>query len=363
MVERVDCVVIGAGVIGLAVARALVLAGREVLVLESQADFGTGISSRSSEVVHGGMYYPPGSLRARLCVRGNRMLRQFCTERRVAFQKTGKLIVAAEAAEVPVLDEILARGEANGVPDLMPMSGEQACDMEPELRCVQAVWSPHTAIVDSHGLMMALLADIEDGQGMLVLNAPVLGGKKRDDGFELSVGGREPMDIVAKTVVVAAGLSSPAVARSLGLRSVPQEYLCKGSYFSLAGKMPFSHLVYPVPLNHGLGVHFTLDLQGRGRFGPDVEWVKTQSYEVDPARSTVFLSAITRYWPGAEGRELTPAYAGIRPKIYAPNQPAADFLIHSQAQHGALGVIALYGIESPGLTSSLALAKMVAEMV
>ena len=363
MTEQVECVVIGAGVVGLAVARALGQAGREVMVLEAQNAIGTGISSRSSEVIHGGMYYPQDSWRARLCVPGNQMLRDFAAAHNVDFRMTGKLIVAAEDAEIPALEAIAARGAANHVPGLTMLTGAQACAMEPALRCVRALWSPHTGIIDSHGLMLALQGQVEHLGGQVVLNAPVVGGQAQGDGFVLEVGGAEPMRLRARRVVLAAGVSAPRLGRVLGLRAVPQDYLCKGNYFTLAGKMPFRHLVYPVPLRDGLGVHYTLDLQGRGRFGPDVEWIETPDYQVDAARAPAFLGAVIRYWPDAAGRELVPAYAGIRPKIYAPDQPAADFLIQGERQHGALGVVALYGIESPGLTSSLALARVVTEML
>jgi len=359
VIEQADCVVIGAGVVGLAIARALAQSGRDVLVLEAGNAIGTGISSRNSEVIHAGMYYPTGSLRAKLCVEGNGMLRRYATDHRVDFKMVGKLIVATGADECDALQGILTKGRANGVSGLIPISGERAKAMEPDVACVEALWSPDTGIVDSHGLMMALLADVEQAGGQVALNVPVIGGS----GTELRTGGSEPMTVKARNVAIAAGLSSPAVARSLGLKAVPCDYLCKGNYFSVLGKSPFSRLVYPVPVKDGLGIHYTLGLDGRGRFGPDVEWIDRESYEVDAGRAAGFAASIKRYWPGIEGRELVPAYAGIRPKIYGPDEAPGDFEIHHGKAHGVLGLVALYGIESPGLTSCLAIARMVAEMM
>ena len=363
MTEQVDSIVIGAGVVGLAAARELAMAGRDVLVLEAQNAIGLGVSSRSSEVIHGGMYYPPGSLRAKLCVPGNRLLRQFATDHHVDFHMVGKMIVATCDEEVAALDGILAKGQANGVTGLTFISGQQALEMEPDLKCVKALWSPDTGIIDSHGLMLALQGEIEALGGQVVLNAPVTGGHAVDGGFMVQVGGADPMTVQASRLVLAAGLSAPRLGQVLGLPKAPQGYLCKGNYFSLVGKTPFRHLVYPVPMRDGLGVHFTMDLQGRGRFGPDVEWIEAEDYHVTETRAAAFLDAVTRYWPGAQGRELAPAYAGVRPKIYAPHEPPADFLVQGPRDHGVPGVVALYGIESPGLTSSLALAQMVRELL
>ena len=287
----------------------------------------------------------------------------FAAAHHVDFQMVGKLIVAAEADEIPALDAILAKGKANGVENLVPITGAEACDLEPGLRCVQALWSPDTGIIDSHGLMLALQAEIERLGGQVVLNAAVIGGGATEQGVELAVGGADPMTLLARHVVLSAGLASPRLGRALGVRAVPQDYLCKGNYFTLTGKMPFRHLVYPVPMRDGLGVHYTMDLNGGGRFGPDVEWVDALDYQVSADRAPAFLAAIGHYWPDASGRELVPAYAGIRPKIYAPDQPAADFMVQGADSHGVPGMVALYGIESPGLTSSLALAELVAEML
>lgn len=360
-IERIDCAVIGAGIVGLAAARALALAGRDVLVLEASGAIGGGISSRNSEVIHAGMYYPAGSLKARLCVAGNTLLRRFADDHGVPYSLCGKLIVATGAEEQAKLDDILAKGRGNGVTGLTAITAAQAMEMEPQLSCTAALFSAHTGIVDSHALMLALQGVIENRGGAIALHAPVIGGQAKGGGVLLQVGGAEPMRLLARTVVIAAGLSSCPVARSLGLAQVPRPYLCKGNYFALTGKMPFSRLVYPVPVAAGLGVHYTLDLAGQGRFGPDVEWVEAEDYVVDPTRADQFYAAIRRYWPGLADGALEPAYAGIRPKINAAHEAAADFVIHGPADHGAVGVVALYGIESPGLTASLALAELVKE--
>jgi L-2-hydroxyglutarate oxidase LhgO len=359
--ERIDCVVVGAGLVGLAVARALALAGREVVALEAQGAIGTGISSRNSEVIHAGMYYAPGSLKARLCVTGNRMLRDFAARHGVPFRMTGKLIVATDAAEEKALATILERGRANGAEGLAAIPAAEAMAMEPALTCTAALYSPATGIIDTHALMLALQGEAEEHGAVLAFRSPVLGGRATGEGVELEVGGDEPARLLARTVVIAAGLHSCRVARALGLAHVPADYLCKGNYFTLTGRMPFQRLVYPVPVAAGLGVHYTLDMAGRGRFGPDVEWIEREDYVVAPERADSFYGAIRRYWPGLPDGALEPAYAGIRPKIQGPDDPARDFLIHGPGDHGVPGVVALYGIESPGLTSCLALAELVRE--
>ncbi len=362
--ERVECVVIGAGVVGLAVARHLAGSGREVVVLEAAGAIGTGISSRNSEVIHAGMYYPEGSLKARLCVAGNRMLRDFAADRGVPFRMVGKLIVATSAEEEAQLAAILARGRANGVEDLAAIPAAEARAMEPHLSCTAALWSPSTGIIDSHALMLALQGEAEAAGASIAFRSPVTGGRSAEGGGTLvAVGGAEPMTLLAGRVVVAAGLAAPAVGAALGLVNVPKGYLCKGNYFGMTGRCPFSRLVYPVPVAAGLGVHFTLDLGGQGRFGPDVEWTPHEDYTVDPRRGESFYAAIRRYWPGLADGALEPAYAGIRPKIQAPGEPARDFAIHGPAETGAAGVAALYGIESPGLTSCLAIARHVGELL
>lgn len=362
-VERIDCAVIGAGVVGLAVARALALAGREVIVLEAEGAIGTGVSSRNSEVIHAGMYYPAGSLKARLCVEGNRMLRAFAAEHGVPMRMTGKLIVATDDDETSALDAILARGQANGVGGLRRIDAAEAIAMEPHLRCRAALHSTDTGIIDTHALMLALQGDAEDHGAMIAFHSPVLEGRATDQGIEIAVGGAEPMRLQARSVVIAAGLGSCPVARSFGLEGVPADYLCKGNYFSLAGRQPFQRLVYPVPVAAGLGVHYTVDMAGQGRFGPDVEWIDHEDYQVDPLRAESFYGAIRRYWPDLADGALVPAYAGIRPKIQAPGEAARDFLVHGPRDHGVRGMAALYGIESPGLTSCLALAQLVRELV
>jgi L-2-hydroxyglutarate oxidase LhgO len=361
--ERIDCAVIGAGVVGLAVARALAMAGREVVVLEAEGAVGTGISSRNSEVIHAGMYYPKGSLKARLCVSGNRLLRRFAAAHGVPYGMVGKLIVATDAEEEAALAAILAKGQDNGVEGLTALSAAEAHGLEPELECRAALLSPSTGIIDSHALMLALQGDAEAHGATVAFKSPVVGGRAGESSTLLDVGGADPMTLEARTVVVSTGLAAPKVAAALGLPGVPPAYLCKGNYFSLTGKTPFSRLVYPVPVAAGLGVHFTLDLGGRGRFGPDVEWVEREDYVVAPRRGDAFYAGIRRYWPGLADGALEPAYAGIRPKIQAPGEAARDFLIHGPQDHGVAGVVVLYGIESPGLTSCLAIAEYVKEMV
>lgn len=362
MAVDIECVVVGAGVVGLAVARALAQAGREVVIVEAADAIGTGISSRNSEVIHAGIYYPPGSLKARLCVDGRHRLLAFCRSHGVAVQQLGKLIVATDDAQVAPLQALLARGLANGVDDLRLLSRDQALALEPDLRCVAALHSPSTGIVDSHGLMLALLGDAEAAGAALALGSPLLSAQVQGDGFQLTVGGASPTTLSCRLLVNAAGLGAPGLAGRIdGLPAahVPRGYLCKGHYFSLAGRAPFSRLVYPAPEAAGLGVHMTLDLGGQARFGPDVQWTDTEDYQVDPRRADGFYAAIRRYWPGLPDGALQPDYAGIRPKISSPDDPAADFRISGPEDHGIAGLVNLFGIESPGLTSSLAIADVV----
>lgn len=366
--ERVDALVAGAGVVGLAVGRALAQRGLETVVLERETAIGSGTSSRNSEVIHAGIYYPAGSWKARLCVEGKRRLYAYCDERGVEHRRCGKLIVATSQAQVPALRDILARGEANGVHDLEWMDGPQVRDREPALRCVAAVWSPSTGIVDSHGLMLALLGDLEAAGGAVALASPVQAVRCTGDGFIVQTGGESPMELGARVFVNAAGLDACALAGRIEgwpQHLTPRAYCAKGNYYALARKAPFSRLIYPIPEAAGLGVHLTLDLAGQARFGPDVEWVEPDGqgrldYRVAPERAQAFYAEIRRYWPDLPDDALQPAYSGIRPKIHGPGEPAADFMILRPCEHGVAGLVQLFGIESPGLTASLALGEVVA---
>ncbi|MDH4188784.1 MAG: NAD(P)/FAD-dependent oxidoreductase [Betaproteobacteria bacterium] len=361
--ESVDCVVIGAGVVGLAVARALALQGREVVILEAEDAIGLHTSSRNSEVIHAGIYYPRDSLKARTCVRGRVLLYEYCTKHDIPHRRCGKLIVATDSAQIADLDAIRAGAHGNGVPDVDWVPASQALAMEPQLACVAALHSPSTGIIDSHALMLAYLGEAEDHAAMLALRSPVLRGALRDDGtIEIEIGGAEPTRIAARCVVNSAGLTAPSLARQIDGypdQRAPKEYYAKGNYYALAGRAPFTRLVYPVPEPGGLGVHLTLDLAGQARFGPDVEWVERIGYEVDPRRAERFYAAIRCYWPGLRDGALAPGYAGIRPKTSGPGEPATDFEIQGPSAHGIPGLVHLFGIESPGLTASLALAEEV----
>jgi len=362
-VDRVECAVIGAGVVGLAIARALAMAGREVVILESEDAIGTHTSSRNSEVIHAGIYYPKGSLKARSCVEGREKLYEYCVAHGVPHRRSGKLIVASSDDQLEELRAIQARAHANGVTDVVWLGRGQALALEPELRCVAALYSPSTGIIDSHALMLSYLGDAESHGAMLALRSPLIGGEITTDGIVLHA---SELTLKAKSVVNSAGLRAPSVARTIeGFegRFVPRELYAKGNYYSLLGKSPFSRLVYPVPEPGGLGVHVTLDLAGQARFGPDVEWVDRiglkEDYAVDPRRAERFYAAIRRYWPGLRDGALAPGYAGIRPKTAGRGEPAPDFEVQGPAGHGVPGLVHLFGIESPGLTSSLALAERV----
>jgi L-2-hydroxyglutarate oxidase LhgO len=366
MSEAVDSVVVGAGVIGLAIAGRLARDGREVILLESAETFGTGISSRNSEVIHAGIYYKAGSLKARLCVDGKARLYEFCRSHGVAHRRTGKLIVATRDAEVAALEAIKRKAEVNGVTDLEWLDPAAARRLEPAITCVAALLSPSTGIVDAHGLMLALQGEAEAAGANVVFRAPAQGGAVEDNSILLEVGGEQPMTLRCKRLVNAAGLGAQPLARALrGLdpKTVPPLYYSKGNYFSLTGKTPFTHLVYPAPDDTWLGVHLTLDLGGRARFGPDVEWVDRLDYAVDPARADSFYEAIRRYWPGLPDGALQPAYCGIRPKLTPAGVTALDWMIQGPDIHGVPGLVNLYGIESPGLTSSLAIAEEVARLL
>jgi L-2-hydroxyglutarate oxidase LhgO len=368
--DKVEAVVVGAGVVGLAVARALAQRGHEVVVLEAANAIGTGTSSRNSEVIHAGLYYEPGSSKAQYCVAGKHLLYAFCETHGVAHRRCGKLIVATSDSQRDALARIAARAIANGVTDLQWLSAAEAQALEPALACTAALLSPSTGIVDSHGLMLALQGDIEAASGSLALASPVVSMTVGDE-IVIEVGGEAPMQLAARLVVNAAGLWAPALAaRMIGLppACVPQAYFAKGNYFSLAGRAPFSHLVYPVPEQSGLGVHLTLDLAGQARFGPDVEWIEPEAdgrfdYRVDASRCAGFANEIRRYWPGMPDDALAPAYSGVRPKLGPAGTAAADFVVQGAGAHGIAGLVNLFGIESPGLTASLALAEAVADLL
>ena len=351
--------------VGLAVARALALSGREVMVLEAANGIGTGTSSRNSEVIHAGIYYPQGSLKAQLCVQGKQLLYDYCTQRGIGHSRCGKLIVATSADQVAQLQGIIAKAAANGVHDLVLLSREQAQAIEPQLECVAAIHSPSTGIVDSHALMLSLQGDIENSGGFVVLNtavdhlicAPAAIQVIASDGTTLE----------ANTVINAAGLNAPLLAQritGLDAKHVPPTFWAKGNYFTLSGKSPFSRLIYPVPEAAGLGVHLTIDLGGQAKFGPDVEWVTSpDDLVVDASRGDAFYAEVRKYWPGLKDNALQPSYAGIRPKLQGPGQAAGDFVIQGPADHGVAGLVNLFGIESPGLTSSLAIGEVVSQML
>ncbi|MBV7540504.1 NAD(P)/FAD-dependent oxidoreductase [Acidovorax sp. sic0104] len=364
MTDKVDCVVVGAGVVGLAVARSLALMGREVMVLEAADAIGTGISSRNSEVIHAGLYYPTGSLKARLCVQGRDMLYAYCAQRAVPHRRCGKLLVATSEAQLPGLESLRARAQANGVRDLQWLTRAQAQALEPALECVAALYSPSTGIVDSHALMLALQGDLEHAGGIVALNSPLSSAHLTPNAIVLIAS--DGTQIEARTVVNAAGLHAPGLAaRFAGLdpAHVPTAHYAKGSYFTLAGKAPFTHLIYPVPEAAGLGVHLTLDLGGQAKFGPDVQWVDSaDDLLVDPARAQAFYAEVRKYWPALRDGALSPGYAGIRPKIHDAHAPAADFVIQGAVVHGVPGLVNLFGIESPGLTSALAIGEHVAAL-
>ncbi len=365
--EQVDAVVVGAGVVGLAVARELALAGREVLVLDAAEAIGTETSSRHSEVIHAGIYYPPGSLKAKFCVEGKHKLYLYLDEHGVPYKRLGKLIVATAEDQIPALQQIQDRAIKADVTDLEFKSHNEVTEMEPELRCVTALWSPSTGVLDSHAYMLALQGDAEEHGAMIAFHAPVTGGRIAEDGIEIEVGGGHPMTLKARTVVNSAGLHAQPLAASLAgfpRERVPPHHYCKGNYYTLSGvRAPFSHLIYPAPEQAGLGIHLTLDLGGQARFGPDVEWIEEIDYDVDPRRADSFYAAVRKYWPGLPDDSLQPGYAGIRPKIQAPGEPAADYVVQGPRDHGVPGLVNLYGIESPGVTSSLAIAEYVGEML
>ncbi|NKB57008.1 MAG: FAD-dependent oxidoreductase [Alphaproteobacteria bacterium] len=366
MTESVDCVVIGAGVVGLAVARALAQSGREVIVLEGADMIGSETSSRNSEVIHAGIYYPVGSLKAEFCIDGKNALYEYCSEHGVPHRRCGKIIVATDEDQVPAMHEIKERAAKCGVTDLEFLTAEDAKAMEPELFCHAALMSPSTGIIDTHTLMLEFLGDTEAAGGMIAYLSPVESGAVADEGIVLNVGGETPMRLLCRTVINSAGIHAPHIAgliEGMPADKVPTTYLTKGNYYSLTGKTPFSRLVYPAPTTQFLGVHITIDIGGQARFGPDVEHIDTIDYDVDPRRSDGFYEAVRRYWPGLKDGALQPAYSGIRPRITPPGAPLCDFVLQGPGEHGVHGLVNLLGIESPGLTSSMAIADRVVEML
>ncbi|HEV2609267.1 MAG TPA: NAD(P)/FAD-dependent oxidoreductase [Noviherbaspirillum sp.] len=368
--DSVGCVVIGAGVVGLAVARILARAGLEVVVVESQASIGTETSSRNSEVIHAGLYYPTGSLKAKLCVQGRDALYAYCAERGIDHQRCGKLVVATSPAQITKLNAILAQAHANGCTEVTAITADAARALEPALSCVEALHSPNTGIVDSHAYMLSLQADAESAGAAFAFDSRIIAGSHLQDGIKLTVtsGDGDTTELHASTVVNCAGLWAPRIAGTIdGLdgTTIPTAYFAKGSYFALGCKAPFTRLIYPVPEEGGLGVHLTLDLGGQARFGPDIQWLDNCDdseidYRVDPSHAAAFYNEIRAYWPDLPDGSLQPAYAGVRPKISPPGAPAADFLF---ASHGSAHYLGLYGIESPGLTASLAIANHVASLL
>ena len=363
MANTVECVVIGAGVIGLATARCLAKSGREVLVIENADDIGKGISARSSEVIHAGLYYPKNSLKAELCTRGRRFLYDYLKDKGIAFKTVGKLVVAVTDDEVNDLKNLHARAVGNGVTKLESMSAERARALEPKLQCSAALFSPVTGIFDSHAYLAALRADAEDAGVTFAFQTPFRSAKATGMTFHVKTGlGKSADNVQCQALVNAAGMNAQSVASRISRvpeNTIPPRHLSKGSYFSFAEPAPFSHLIYPLPSSDGLGIHFTMDMAGQGRFGPDAEWVDEANYDVDPEKREAFYQAIATYFPTLRARSLKPAYAGVRAKIQGPGEPPADFIIHGMKDHGLRGLVNLYGIESPGLTASLAIADYV----
>lgn len=365
-VAHTDIVIVGAGVVGLACAREMARRGRDVVILEAEADYGTHTSARNSEVIHAGIYYAPGSLKARLCVEGKGLLYEYCRSHGVGHKNCGKHIVATEKAQIGRLEELQATAKANGVDDLVAVDAAGLAESEPAVRAVAALYSPSTGIVDSHGLMMSYLGEAEDRGAMLALNCPIETGEIRNNGIYLQTGGDNPMGLLAKQVINAAGLYANKVSKSIhgiAAETVPNLYYHRGCYFTTSVKSPFNSLIYPIPPTGSLGVHVTTDLGGSLRFGPDSEPVDSVDYTVNPARADAFYDVIRTYWPDLPDGALQPGYAGIRPKVDAVGGPGQDFVIQGPAQTGVDGLACLYGIESPGLTSSLAIAAYVADLL
>ena len=366
MSERVDCVVVGAGVIGLAIARSLARNGREVIVLESENDIGTGTSSRNSEVIHAGIYYQPGSLKARLCVEGKDVLYRYCAERGVEHNRLGKLIVASQEKDLGTLRNLQETAKTNGVQDMELLDKRAMQSLEPALAGVGALLSPSTGIIDSHGLMLAYQGEAEDFGMVIAFNSPFKSAIAQNGEFSIEVGGKDSFSLTSSVLINSAGLGAQNIAggvAGLDPTEIPKRYLLKGSYFSLSGKSPFSRLIYPVPPDASLGVHLTLDLGGQAKFGPDQEWIDEVDYTMDPGRAESFYASVRQYYPDLPDGALVPAYSGIRPKVQAPGDPVADFVIKGPKDHGISGLVNLFGMESPGLTSSLAIGEYVLKIL
>jgi L-2-hydroxyglutarate oxidase LhgO len=368
MAEKIDCAVVGGGVVGLAVARKLAMSGREVVVLEAEEHFGTHTSSRNSEVMHAGIYYSTGSLKAKLCFAGRTALYRYCEEHAVNHRRIGKVIVACDETELAGLEKYRKQAQINGCDDLRLLDAAELAKMEPEVRCVAGFLSPSTGIIDAHGLMLAYLGDMESHGAALALASPVVSGRVTDEGILLEVGGAEPMSLLCNTVINSAGFNAQAVSRSIAgvpEAGIPPTYYAIGHYYTLSGAAPFNRLIYPVARQDWLGVHVTIDLGGQVKFGPDFAWIDRIDYRFDESsgHEQAFYHAIRRYYPGLKDGALQPGYTGIRPKIHGPGEPAPDFLIHGPRDHGVPGMVNLYGIESPGLTSSLAIGEYVAELL
>lgn len=364
--HKVECVVIGAGVVGLAIARELARSGREVVVLEAADSIGTGTSSRNSEVIHAGIYYPSGSLKARLCVEGRQALYAFCASHGVEHRRLGKIIVASRDEEIAILDKYCRLAKSNGVDDLVRLQREDLRELEPAITGVAGLLSPSTGIVDSYGLMLALQGDAETAGATFAFRSRVVAGQATDRGVELTVAGVEPTSLLCEMVINSAGLHAQEVAHTIAgvmSTSVPPQFFAKAHYFTFGGRSPFRRLVYPVPVPGGLGTHVTLDLAGRARFGPDVQWIEKIDYSFDESRAPSFYESIRHYYPALQNGQLQPGYTGIRPKISASHEPPADFMIQGSREHGVPGLVNLYGIESPGLTAALAIASYVAKLL
>jgi L-2-hydroxyglutarate oxidase LhgO len=360
----VDAVVVGAGAVGLGCTYALVRKGRSVIVLEKARAIGQGVSSRSSEVIHAGLYYPTGTLRATLCVKGRRMLYAFLQSHGVAHERCGKLVVATSPEEVPLVNAVERQAGINGVEGVSRLSGADARELEPELQCVEALLSLETGILDSHGYMLALQGEIEDAGSSVALGAPFEAARPLEGGgFQVRAGGAEAANLTCRTLIIASGLSAQACAAEVEgfpKARIPKLYYGKGSYFSLSGRAPFARLVYPPPIPGALGLHYKRDLAGRAHFGPDLEWVEEEDYAVDPGRAALFYHKVRRFWPGLADGALSPDYAGVRPKLHGKGEPQPDFDVVGPNSHGLEGLVALFGMESPGLTASLAIGEHVA---